>query len=300
MPSLNLLPENFKPKGGEKREESTALTLVSIFILLAAVIICSGIYLEKRSALENLAAAKSEVKKTEDKIESEIGNSEVLSVESRAGNIKGILSEHPYISQAVEMVRNKLIEGVYLDSFELSQDNNKKNEDSGLLSLNIDIIAKSYGIVIEQIAVWRNSFWVEDVSVGKISIDPEGKINLSVNLKVRRDLIFYHNPEWDYGLAFLISKANRHLKINDYNAALKETKGINKNKIEINFSGVAYNKEALISFEDNLKNDSSAENVFVSYDLNKKDDFGRINFTGSATVDYDNSGDYSNDNSSTE
>ncbi len=283
MPSLNLLPENFKSKGGEKREESTALTLVSILILLAAVIICSGIYFKKQSALDDLAAAESEVKKIEDKIEGEIGKSEALLVESRARNIKGILSEHPHFSRAVETVRNKLIEGVYLDGFEISKGDNKKSEEDDLLSLKISVIAKSYGIVIEQIAAWRNSFWIEEVTIGKVSVDSEGKINLSADLGVKRDLISYHEPYWDYGLAALISKANRHLKIDSYDAA--EAK--NKSKVEINFSGVAYNEEALVLFRDNFESDPLMENVFISYDLNKKDSFERINFTGSATVGYD-------------
>ena len=284
MPLLNLLPENFKTRGSEKRRESAVLSLVSIFILLVSVFICLGIYFKKQSALKDLTASKLEVKKTEEKIENEINKSDVLLVESRARNIKGILSEHSYMSQAVKMVQDKLIEGVYLDGFELSLDNKKRGEEDDSLPLKIDIIAKSYGIIIEQIAVWRNSFWIEDVSVGKISVDPEGKINLSVNLEVKRDIVFYHEPEWNYGLAFLISKANRHLKINDYSAVVKETGRKNEKKIKINFGGIAYNKEALVSLENNFKNDSSAENVLISYDLSKKDDFERINFKGSAEI----------------
>ena len=284
MPLLNLMPENFKTGSNEKRKESAALSLVGIFILLVSVFICLGIYFKKQSALKDLATSKLEVKKTEEKIEDEINKSDVLLLESRAGNIKRILSEHPYISRAVKMVQDKLIEGVYLDSFELSLDNEKRDEEDNSLSLKVDIIARSYGIVIEQIAVWRNSFWIKDVSVGKISVDPEGKINLSVNLEVKRDIVFYHKPEWDYGLAFLTSKTNRHLKINDYSVVVEETGRKNKNEMEINFGGIAYNKEALVSLENNFKDDSLAKDILISYDLSKKDDFERINFRGAAKI----------------
>lgn len=288
MPSLNLLPENFKPKGGEKREESTTLVLASVFILLAGVVICAGIYFKKQSVLEELSAAELEVEKVEEKIEEEINKSETLLVESRAESIKNILLEHPYFSQAVKMVQGRLIEGTYLDGFGLTQGVKNKNDEDSSLPLKISIVARSYGIVIEQIAVWRNSFWIEEVSIGKISIDSEGKINLSVDMKVKEDIIFYHEPHWDYGLAFLNSKTNRHLKVNSYDAILKKTRAGGEDKVEINFSGIAYNEKALIMFRDNLSDDSSAENVFVSYDLNKKDNFERINFRGSAMVDYNN------------
>lgn len=287
MPSLNLLPEDLKSDGGENGRESAALVLASIFILLAGAVICLGMYFEKRSVLKELAAEKLEVEEVENKIESEINKSETLLVESRVKNIKGILLEHPYISQAVEMIQGKLIEGVYLESFELSKDGKGNAEDGGSLSLKINVVAKSYGVVIEQIAAWRNSFWIENVSIDKISIDSEGKINLSADLKVKRNLIFYREPEWDYGLAFLISKASRHLKIDNYSAVLKRTEEKNKNKIEINFSGVAYSEEALVMFKDNLAGDSSAENTLVSYDPSERDSFERINFKGSVMVTYD-------------
>ena len=284
MPSINLLPENFKSER-KQREESTALSLASIFLVFVTILICLGVYFKKEAVSGELNLLSMKTEEVEAKIEKEVERSETLLMESRARSVKKVLSQHPYLSQAVEMIQGRLVDGIYLNDFELSPE---KNEHDKTASLKVGVVARDYDAVIKQVSKWKSSFWIESVEISEISADKEGKITFSANFKVKKELVLYRKPYWNYGLALLDSKANRHLKINDYSAVLeKKTAGKNESKIKISFSGTAYNKEALVLFKDNLNNDSLIKDVFVSYDLGKKDNSGKIDFSGSAVMDYD-------------
>jgi len=284
MPSINLLPQNFKSER-KQREESTALSLTSIFLIIITILICLGIYFKKETVSGELNLLSMKTEEVEAKIEKEVDKNETLLMESRARSVKKVLSQHPYLSQAVEMIQGKLVDGIYLDDLELSPG---KDEHDKTASLKIGVVARDYGAVIEQVSKWKSSFWIESVEISEISASKEGKITFSTNFKIKKELVLHHEPYWNYGLSLLDSKANRHLKINDYNAVLeKKTARKSESKIKISFSGTAYNKEALVLFKDNLNNDSLMKDVFVSYDLSEKDNFGRIEFNGSAVTDYD-------------
>jgi len=284
MSSINLLPEDFKFKGRDSKEKITVVML-SFFLIFVSAVSYVGVYIDKVYSLNNSVRLDSETEKIDAEIKKEINNSELISVKDKTENVKDLLGEHRYFSKALKLLQDTMADDVYLTKSDLSLD--KKD---GSLVLKFDAIAKNHLAAVDQIVAFKSSYWVEDANVGGFSSDKDGRIGFGGNLKLKKDLVLYHDDYWNFGLDLLSSKIGRYIKITKYFAKLeKKTGDDGENVIEIKFNAVAHNKEKIALFEDSLKQmEIFVRDVSIFYDMNESKDTKEktIGFRGEMKLNY--------------
>ncbi|MCK4892279.1 MAG: hypothetical protein KAS78_06445, partial [Candidatus Pacebacteria bacterium] len=99
-----------------------------------------------------------------------------------------------------------------------------------------------------------------------------------------KDIIAHSEDYWDLGLSLLSSRTDRFLKIENYSANLVESAD-EEYIIEIEFSGIAYDKDKLVLLEDNLKEvEHFTVDASVSYNIDKEQESDFIEFKGSMRI----------------
>jgi hypothetical protein len=223
--------------------------------------------------MDKLDSLDAESEKIDNDIEKAINGSELFLVRDRVKDIVSLIDDHRYFSKALKVVQGVVTDDVYLS------ENNFSLDGDGSLVLEISGIAKNYQSAVNQIAVFKNSYWINKVNIGNISSDENGETNFSGELELKKNLVLYHEYYWDIGIVLLSSKVDRDLIINEYSAVLK--KYGDEDIVEIKFSGIAYDEEKLIALKDGLKQSGTfIKDVDVFYDLNKKETSGTIKFNG--------------------
>ncbi|MEA1937168.1 MAG: PilN domain-containing protein [Patescibacteria group bacterium] len=273
MSSINLLPEKIKNKKNKERQKSFFFAF-SALLLVISVLSYLGAYINKTTAFNKSEELGLEMKKVSVSIEKEIENNELFLTKSQIKDIAEILDSHSYFSKAFGVVQSIIVDGVYLEDSSLSFDEEN-------LIMEISGVADNYPAVVNQIAIFKNSYWIDKVEINEISLGEKGDVSFSGSLKIKNDAVLFYEDYWNFGLALLSSKVDRYLKINEYSAQFKKAVGDEEKLVEVEFSGIAYDTEKLISFEDDLKQiDIFVKDVSISYDLNKKNDDNAIDFKG--------------------
>ncbi len=271
MSSINLLPRNLRDENGQN--EQKMITALSVLLVVASIIFSVVIYASKTIAMDKLDSLDAESEKIDNDIEKAINGSELFLVRDRVKDIVSLIDDHRYFSKALKVVQGVVTDDVYLS------ENNFSLDGDGSLVLEISGIAKNYQSAVNQIAVFKNSYWINKVNIGNISSDENGETNFSGELELKKNLVLYHEYYWDIGIVLLSSKVDRDLIINEYSAVLK--KYGDEDIVEIKFSGIAYDEEKLIALKDGLKQSGTfIKDVDVFYDLNKKETSGTIKFNG--------------------
>lgn len=266
------MPENLRLKKNKGKQRKTVF-LFSAFLLFISIISYAEAQISKMTVSDKSKTLDSEMEEINAEIEKKINDNEVFLMKDEIKNIKDLLDGHHYFSKAFNVIQKIIIEDVYLEDSRLLLD------EDGNLIMEINGVANNYLSVTNQIAVFKNSYWIDRVEVNDISAEGEN-VSFSGKLEFKKEVVLFHKYYWDFGLTLLSTKTNRYLKINEYSATLKEVDG-SEDFVEIEFSGVAYDKEKLILLEDDLKQmDVFVKDASVLYDLRKKSDSGVIDFSG--------------------
>ncbi|MCK5122636.1 MAG: hypothetical protein KAQ87_00590 [Candidatus Pacebacteria bacterium] len=279
MPLINLLPKNFRFEEDQKKQKKVII-ICSAFLALISVVSFVIIYADKAIALRESDSLDFRTEELSGKIKEEIGNNEVFLTTDKVTSIRELLDDHNYFSNAFNVMQNIISEDIYLTESGLSF-----NEDGNLL-LEINGVANNYLAAVNQIAIFKNSYWIDDAEIDSIiSSDGEtgdsSEINFSGNLKFKKGVTLFREYYWDFGLALISSKVDRYIEINEYTSFLTDEESKGKNFIKVKFSGIAYDKERLISFKDNLETEKNfVKSISISYDLNEKDSNKIIEFKG--------------------
>lgn len=280
MSLINLLPENFTSKKKNKKKQKRVIAACSAFLVLASVISCAAVYADKVIASKKSDFFDAEMKKIEIGIEREINNNELFLTGDEIRNIRSLLNNHNYFSKAFNVIQNTIAEDVYLTESELSFGG------GGDLMLKISGMADNHLAIVNQIAIFKNSFWIDSVEIDGIAadsgaIDDGDKISFDGNLKFKKDLVLFREYYWDFGLALLSSKVDRYIKIDKYSAVLMGGESGGKDYVKVEFDGIAYDEEKLILFEDDLKQLAVfVKNISISRDFDKKNGGKAIKFKG--------------------
>jgi Tfp pilus assembly protein PilN len=278
MPSINLLPKSFRLKGDENRQKR-AIYVLSILLVSISAIFFAGVYIDKTIASKKSDLLDSEAKNINDNIEKEVNNNELFLIKDKIKDISDLLNNHHYFSRAFEVIQNVVADDVYLTESSLSLGADKN------LVLKIGGVAENYLAVVNQIAIFKNSYWIESVNIGSISGDKDSEVSFDGELKLKKDLILHHEYYWDFGLALLSSKTNRYIKINEYSSVLKKSN--NEDIVEVKFGGIAYDKQKLISFENDLREMGLfVRDMSISYDSSNKKNSDVIEFEGTMMLNY--------------
>ncbi len=259
MSSINLLPEKFR-LSSEKTRERKAILAVSAFLILASIVSYAAAYVYKMSITSRLSSLNSEIESIDRSIEAATSDNKLFLARDEVKDIAKLLSEHHYYSQVFEALQKMITKKVYLTNLSFG-----KGSDNGVLTLEVEGVAKDYLSAINQIAAFKNSYWVKEVKVESVS-GGKGKegIRFSGQLKLRKELALYQEPYWNFGLSLLSSKVNRYIRIDEYSAELKKEE--KREFVDVKFGGIAYNDESLSSFESDLREmEKMVEDVSISY-----------------------------------
>jgi len=85
-------------------------------------------------------------------------------------------SKSPVAFNVLRAVEDSLVAGVYIDSY---------SQDKTAGSLKLSCVTDSYDSVARQVLSFKNSDVFSDVTVGKMDLSSEGKINFLLDLKVK-------------------------------------------------------------------------------------------------------------------
>lgn len=283
MPSINLLPKDFNTQVNSGKEKASIIAL-SFFLMLVSVISYSATYLGKANNSNTSKLFDIEIQNINDQVEKEYNKNKLFSIEDGAKNAEALLKEHYYFSKALKMLQMTITDGVYLTKNDLSL-----SEDGNLI-FDFAGVAKDYLAAINQIAVFKNSYWIYDAKIESIKDMGNNETVFDGKLIANKDLVLYHENYWEFGLALLSSKIDRDFKIGKYSAILKKTEDVG-NVVDVEFSGVAYNEKKLSLLEDDLKQmNLFVKEASISYSAgnsgDKKESQNAIKFKGKMKLNY--------------
>lgn len=279
MSSINLLPKNFGFKENKKRQEKIII-ICSVFLVFISLLSYFVAHAHRTIVLKESDSLDLRMEGINNNIEKEINSKELFLTVDKIRDIRELLNDHRYFSKVFNIIQNVITEDVYLTESELVF-----NEDEDL-TLRVSGVANSYLAAVNQIVVFKNSYWIDDVEIDSIATDDnvansDDGISFSGILKFKKDIVLFREYYWDFGLALLSSEVDRYIRINDYSAKLIKESSDSKNLILVEFGGVAYGKERLILFEENLKQAKvSIKDISISRDLDEENDDELIKFRG--------------------
>lgn len=272
MSSINLLPKNVVIKKDSVRQKRD-IFMISFFMLFISIVSYAVIYTSKVNAIKELNYVGLRLEKLDEDIKRGINRNRFPVEESKIEDVANLLDNHNYYSKLLEMLQDIISDKVYLSSCSFSFG------DDGELSLVFIGSARNYTAAVNQIAIFKDSYWIEGVNIDAITEDEVDEVTFNGNLKLKKDVVLYHEYYWDFGIALLSSRTDRDLRVEEYSAVLKEYDS--GDILEIKFSGIAYDEKKIILFENDLRQVGDfVEDVSVSYDLTKEERPGVIGFDG--------------------
>lgn len=286
MPSINLLPENFTIEAYKKREK-TAIYILAVFFVVASVLSYALIEIERRDIEANAKTTDVEVAKVKQQITEEIEKSDLLSSEYNKKDIETVLGEHLYLSKGITLLKETVLQGCYVQDYEC---------DGTGSSISMTVTATDYDMLIRQILVFEDNFWVETVDLGDIEKAKEdGSVSVGVTLALRKGIFNFREQYRDYGISFLSSRVSRYVEVSSFDVSVAESEKIESDdgkdsdivvkKVLVTFEGKSYDKNHLDVFEKSLK-DGGAEKVTLNKFSLADDKPGVVNFRGSVVLNY--------------
>lgn len=274
MSSINLLPKNLVIKENSAKRKRDVF-VISFLMLFVSAIMYTSIYIEKVMAEKNLGATNLILDSLDKEIKAELDENKFPIQEDKMQDAMDLLNSHSYYSKVLEKVQELVNEDVYLSSGSFSVDDESSN-----VIFSFDGFAQNYKSAMEQIAVLKNSFWVDKVEIYNFSFTEGTGIGFDGEVVFNEKLLKYNEKYWEFGLNALEEKTDRFLRIDNYSADLVD---LDDNYIiNITFDGMAYEEGKLISLESELSSlgDFISE-VVVDYDLMKELKDDAIEFKGS-------------------
>lgn len=274
MSSINLLPKSFSLEKNKKRQKNVII-ICSVFLVFVSIISCLIVYAHKTIASKESDSLDYIIGGINNNIEKEINGNGLFLAVDKIESIRGLLNDHRYFSKVFNIIQNIISEDVYLTESELLFDENEN------LILGISGIADNHLAAVNQIAIFKNSYWIDNVEIDNIAAESGHEVTFSGNLKLKKELVLFREYYWDFGLTLLSSKMDRYIKIDEYSARLMNKESNGEGSVKIEFSGIAYDEKKLVLFEDDLKQIKNfVKDVSISYDLDKKGDDKIIKFKG--------------------
>ncbi|MFA7169277.1 MAG: hypothetical protein WC178_00265 [Candidatus Paceibacterota bacterium] len=284
MYSINLLPEGFIIESYRKREK-IAIYILAIFFLLSSFVTFAIFAFGNDDIDRESDLLDEEISKVKNDIENETKESELFFADYSRDDIKKLTDEHLYLSKSIDFLKSVILKDVYLSQMKVVSD-----DETGI-KMSIELDAKDYASVMNQIAVLKDSFWVESVDFSNIEMKENSEASASGDLILRKDLFTFHEQYWDFGIEKLASEVDRDVKITAYSIVLKKTKneisGYEDQQVQVTFEGITYDIESLDNFEKRIRN----ENITLeSLDIFKKESSvgipGVMTFNGNMIFSY--------------
>jgi len=273
MSSINLLPKNFVDKKYlVKRKRDTYL--ISCFMLLFSITAFIIVFFMNNTLVKELSYIDLRLNELDVEIKMGLNENKLPVEENIINDAKILLDSHNYYSKALNVVQKIVNNDVYLihGGFNVAD-----QED---LIFSFSGFAKNYMAAIEQIVVLKDSFWIKEVNIYTFTSDKDEGVEFEGAVVFNRGILLYREEYFNFGLEILSSRTNRFLKLENYSANLIEFVD-DEDLIEIEFDGIAYDKDKLILLEKSLENASRfVKSVSVSYDLDEKQDSDFIKFKG--------------------
>lgn len=187
MPSINLLPKNIKIKTElAKKEKSNVTFIVSFLIIFLPIIFFIGLRVDNHYASKKIAVLNSNVEAANEEIKKEVSDNKFLIAETKAKKNNLLLAKHTYFTKALNLIRNNLIENIYLDNLSISTE-------SGSIIINFSGVAENYQSIMSQMRIFKNLPNIESADVINISVGDDGREVFEVVLKFKKDIVFYEN-----------------------------------------------------------------------------------------------------------
>lgn len=184
MSSINLLPKTFDSKYKEVGARKV-VSFISFLMVVISVVIYVCLYVNNYNVSKEIEVLNSSISEVDKKLNEEISNNELLSVEIKGENTKLILEKHVYFTKAVGIIQNNLTDEIYLNSLNISYDG-----DRGLV-FDFNGIAKNYSSVASQLSIFKNLPLIKDTQIKEISVNEIGLLDFNCSLKVEESVLFY-------------------------------------------------------------------------------------------------------------
>jgi len=280
MNSINLLPKEIVHRNNILKQR-IIIILASVSIYAIIIVSYSFFYADYVMSDLQLTAAKAQLDSIDQVIMKKIEEQRTPVEEEKIKKIISLLNVHPYFSKAFEHINSILSKNVYL----MSGDFSIPDEQNVVFKFNAK--AKDYRSAMEQISLFKEDYWINDVRVGTFSGNEGNEISFDGSLALKREIISYHDNYWEYGLALIDTNKDGSIKLTNYSAETAKTD--NGTTINVKFDGIAYNVEKIKEFEDLIKNSSKfIKEVKVNFDEKKSVDAAVIEFNGTAKIVLDN------------
>ncbi|MFZ2970399.1 MAG: hypothetical protein WA063_04590 [Minisyncoccia bacterium] len=197
--------------------------------------------------------------------------------EEKMNNTVALLKDRGYYSKALENLVKIINKNVYLNTGVFSVDSDNS------VTFKFSAKSKDYKSAMEQISIFKQDYWIDDVQVNSFSGKDGEEIEFEGMIKFKKDVILYHDNYWRFGLALLNMNEDKSVKISNYSA---ETENVNDSKItDAKFNGFAYDKEKIKQFEDFLgKSSPFVKEIKINFDEKQNGNSGRIEFNGTMKV----------------
>lgn len=188
MSSINLLPKNIKFKAESiKSEKSNFAFVISLLMILFTVVSLVGLYVSNYYALKKIDLLSSEVEAADKKIEKEISNNKFLIAETKAKKNNLLLAKHTYFTKVLNLIKNNLVEDVYLDKLFTSRTK------EGTIVFELNGVARTYQSVVSQAYVFKNIPNIKEVDIISVSINDNGHEEFGIVLEFEERVLFYEN-----------------------------------------------------------------------------------------------------------
>lgn len=185
MSSINLLPKNIKSKMElAKKENSGVVFAASLSMIMLSVVFFIGLYVNNYYSSKEINALNSKVKAAGEEIEKKVSGNKFLIAEVKAKNNNLLLAKHTYFTKALNLIRNNLVMGVYLDELSISKE-------KGIVVFKFNGVAIDYQSIMSQMYIFKNLPDVESADIAKISVNDEGYESFEGVLKFKEKILFY-------------------------------------------------------------------------------------------------------------
>lgn len=283
MPSINLLPEDFTTEAYKHRERIAVYVLASLF-LLSSVASYLLVNFQKNTVAKEVELLDGDINNTKSQIEGAMEKGNLLSSDYNRDDIEALLNEHLYLSQGLEFLKTIIIKDISCGGLDLV------TGDSGDVTMTFDINAKSTDAISNQIAAFKDSFWIQSLDFSGIEED-ESEFTANIEISVKKEKFVFQEQYWDYGIEKLANSVDRDIKISAYSVKLRDLKDKNSGEIkpavEVTFEGSADSSESLKNFEDRLKlNKDVLKDLTINQFKSNSKVPGALQFHGSMTLDY--------------
>ena len=188
MSSINLLPKTFDSRYKEVGARKIAFA-ISFLMVAISIVIYVYLYVNNYSISKEIEVLNSSISEVDKKLNEEISNNELLSVEIKGENTKLILEKHVYFTNAVGIIQNNLIDEIYLNSLNVSYSNDKN------LTFDFNGVAKNYSSIASQLSIFKNLPLVKDTQIKEISVNETGLLDFNCSLKMEESILFYEGKK---------------------------------------------------------------------------------------------------------